>query len=60
MLSLPENASIKLWYDFLVEECGLDIGRDWHWAWHDNRWAVEFSDLRNETAVRLKMADSIL
>lgn len=57
MISLEENASIKLWYDFLVEECGLDIGRDWHWAWYNNRWAVEFTDPKYETKVRLKMQD---
>ena len=57
MMGLGENADIKLWRQFLTEECGLALGRDWRWGWKDNAWAVEFADPRMETQVRLKMRD---
>jgi hypothetical protein len=57
MMGLGEAADIKWWYEFLTEECDLMIGRDWHWAWKDNAWAVDFTDPRMETQVRLKMKD---
>ena len=55
MMVLGEGADIKDWYHFLTESCGLEIGRDWCWAWQDNCWAIEFQDPRDETRARLKM-----
>jgi hypothetical protein len=54
MMDLGETSSIRAWYDFLTEECGLKIGQDWKWAWRNNRWHVEFMDDRIESLVRLK------
>ena len=56
-MDLGENSSIRAWHEFLTEECGYQLGRDWRWAWHNNCWAVEFDDPRIETAVRLRMND---
>ena len=58
MMGLGEAADIRWWYEFLTEECDMMIGRDWHWAWHNNAWAVEFSDPRRETEVRLRLHES--
>lgn len=58
MMCLGELADIRWWYRFLVEECALEIGHDWVWAWHENAWAVEFLDPRSETYVRLKLAQA--
>ena len=57
MMGLGENADIKLWHQFLTEECDLVLGRDWRWGWKDNAWAVQFTDPRMETHVLLKMRD---
>jgi len=57
-MGLGEAADIRWWYEFLTEECDMTIGRDWHWAWKDNAWAVEFSDPRRETEVRLRLRES--
>ena len=57
MMGLGENADIKLWHQFLTEECDLALGQDWRWGWKDNAWAVQFTDPRMETHVLLKMRD---
>lgn len=54
MILMREDWNLRQWHDWLVEEMDLHIGQDWHWAWHDDRWAIEFVDPRMETAVRLK------
>ena len=58
MMGLGEAADIRWWYEFLTEECDMTIGQDWHWAWQDNAWAVEFLDPRRETEVRLRLRES--
>ena len=58
MMGLGEAADIRWWYEFLTEECDMIIGQDWSWAWKDNAWAVEFSDQRRETEVRLRLRES--
>jgi hypothetical protein len=58
MMGLGDAADIRWWYEFLTEECNMTIGQDWHWAWKDNAWAVEFSDARMETEVRLRLRES--
>ena len=55
MMDLGETGSIKLWHDFLTQDCGLELGKDWRWAWQHNRWHIEFVNPSHETAVRLKM-----
>ena len=57
-MGLGEAADIRWWYEFLTEECDMIIGRDWSWAWQDNAWAVEFTDPRRETEVRLRLRES--
>lgn len=54
MILMREDWNLKQWHDFLDEEMDLQIGKDWHWAWQDNNWAIEFSNPVVETAVRLK------
>lgn len=54
MILMREDWNLRHWHDWLVEEMHLHIGRDWQWAWHNDRWGIEFFDPRNETAVRLK------
>lgn len=51
MIPLGETADIRGWYRYLAEECDLEIGQDWCWAWdHDrNCWAIEFADPKNES-----------
>lgn len=58
MMGLGEAADIKWWHQFLTEDCGLHLGKDWHWAWQDDCWAVEFADPRDETRVRLMLRES--
>jgi hypothetical protein len=58
MMGLGEAADIRWWYEFLTEECDMMIGRDWQWTWYNNAWAVEFSDPRMETEVRLRLRES--
>lgn len=55
MLPLEEFWNLREWHDWLREEMGLVIGQDYRWAWHNNRWAIEFVDSRQETVVRLRM-----
>jgi hypothetical protein len=57
MMGLGEAADIRWWYEFLTEECGLTIGQDWCWGWKDDAWAIEFTDAKQETRVRLKLRD---
>ena len=57
MMELGESADIRWWYEFLTQECDAIIGRDWHWAWHNNAWAVEFTDTQKETWVRLRLQE---
>lgn len=55
MMALGHAADIKWWYHFLADECGLRLGQDWSWAWHDDAWAVEFADSKSEVVVLLKL-----
>lgn len=56
-MPLGELADIKWWYEFLVEECQLCLGKDWTWGWQDNAWAVEFHDPKSHTLVLLRLQD---
>ena len=56
MLPLDEIWNLREWHDWLLQECGMAVGRDYRWAWANNRWAIEFTEPRDETLVRLKMA----
>lgn len=53
-MTLGEEADIKWWYHFLVDECDLRLGKDWVWAWQNNCWAIDLHDPAQETWVRLK------
>jgi len=57
MMGLGEAADIKWWYQFLVEECGLNLGEHWVWGWQDDAWAVEFAHDSYQTLVTLKLRD---
>ena len=54
MILMRDDWNLRQWHDWLLQEMDLYIGRDWQWAWQNDRWAIEFRDPRNETAVRLK------
>jgi len=51
---LPGDWNLRQWHDWLLEEFGLKIGQDYQWAWHQNHWAIEFRDDRQEILVQLK------
>ena len=56
MILLNEKANIRAWYRFLVEQCDLQIGKDWCWAWEQNCWAIQFHDEQTEVIVRLRIS----
>jgi len=53
MIELSGDWNIREWYEWLESE-GLEIGRDWRWAWCNQNWAIEFKDPRIETMITLK------
>lgn len=53
MKIVREDWNLRQWYDWLAS-MGLEVGRDYKWAWLDNNWAIEFHDQRVETMIRLK------
>ena len=53
MIQLNGDWNIREWYDWL-ESQGLQIGKDFRWAWQDNNWAIEFMDDRQEIMFLLK------
>jgi len=59
VIELHGDWNIKQWYDWL-ERQGLEIGRDFRWAWSNNNWAVEFSDDRQEIMILLKLCGTEL
>lgn len=55
-LDLHNNQwNLQQWFDFLTDECSLEIGEDFRWGWQDNSWCVEFPDSKTEVMVRLKI-----
>jgi hypothetical protein len=54
MLKLDSDWNLREWYDWLEEEMGLTIGRDYKWAWQDRCWGIVFNDPRVEIMVRLR------
>ena len=59
MIELRGDWNIREWYEWLESE-GLEIGRDFCWAWTDHNWAIEFMDPRMETMIRLKSRNTDL
>jgi len=57
VIKLHGDWNIQKWYEWL-ESQGLEIGRDFRWAWKDNAWAVEFTNTQKETWVRLRLRES--
>lgn len=55
MINLGPNADITKCYDFMTNQCHLQQGLDWRWAWIENCWAVEVFDPRHELAVALQL-----
>lgn len=53
MIQLRGDWNIREWYDWL-ESQGLEIGRDFRWAWRNDNWAIEFQDDRQEIIFLLK------
>ena len=53
MVELRGDWNIREWYDWL-ESQGLEIGRDFRWAWRNDNWAIEFLDDRQEIMILLK------
>jgi hypothetical protein len=53
MIELRGDWNISEWYDWL-ESQGLQIGRDFRWAWRNDNWAIEFLDDRQEIIFLLK------
>lgn len=53
MKIVREDWNLRQWYEWL-QGMGLEVGRDYKWAWLDNNWAIEFHDQRVETMIRLK------
>ena len=37
-----------------LSSIGLEIGRDYCWAWYSNSWAIEFKDTQQELVAMLK------
>ena len=54
MLLLRRDWNLRRWFDFLTDECGLQINQDFRWGWQDGNWAIEFTDPKTEMMVRLK------
>lgn len=57
MILMREDWNLRNWYDWLETEMDLKSGRDYRWAWVNNRWAIDFVDPKMETAVLLKMKE---
>lgn len=55
MIILRDDWNLRQWHDWLEKEMHLRIGEHYRWAWSDNHWAIEFTDPKLETAVRLKV-----
>jgi hypothetical protein len=36
----------------------LNIGKDYHWAWHNDSWAVKFTDPNVELLMTLKLKEA--
>lgn len=54
--SQPKNLSLKEWYDQLTAQ-GLEIGRDYRWAWKNDNMAIEIFDPQVALITKLKMHD---
>ena len=54
MVELRGDWNIREWYDWLARQ-GLEIGRDFRWAWRNDNWAIEFLDDRQEILILLKL-----
>jgi hypothetical protein len=37
-----------------LSSIGLEIGRDYCWAWYSDSWAIEFKDTQQELVAMLK------
>lgn len=37
-----------------LSDIGFEPGRDYCWAWHNNSWAIEFKDTKQELVAMLK------
>jgi hypothetical protein len=56
-MALPidtEIYNLREWCDWLELELGLKLGKDFKWAWVNNKWAIWFSDPKVELLVTLK------
>jgi len=53
MIELRGDWNIREWYLWL-ENQGLEIGRDFRWAWRNDNWAIELLDDRQEIMILLK------
>ena len=53
MIELRGDWNIREWYDWLGSQ-GLEIGKDFQWAWRNDNWAIEFLDDKQEIMVLLK------
>ena len=54
MLASTNQRNLLEWHAWLTEVAGITLGHDYHWAWHNNNWAIDLHDPSMELLVLLK------